>query len=220
MRKETILWGGWLVWGFCLLAFIFPMHHLIKCTAILISAGSLIIFFRYVIKRRANIMRLFNRNLKSLDCLKAKSISAANVAPSEDGVFVPLLVKAADTIASTKMTKDTIISPEAKLSGKLEAQGNIVIEGQFEGDIVCSHQFRVESGGSVTGDIHAQHIVIDGRVEGRLYADTVTLMKEGFIQGSVFADQLIIEKGGVFFGQSELKSQEHGGPFHGLSGES
>lgn len=102
--------------------------------------------------------------------------------------------------------KDTFISSEAILTGNLNGHGNIVIEGTLEGNISSTHQVRIEQTGQVSGDIHAQHIMVNGRVVGRLFAEAITLQSEGRIEGDLETDALIIEKGGVFVGQSQLKT--------------
>lgn len=82
-----------------------------------------------------------------------------------------------------------------------------MIEGRLDGNINSTHQVRIESGGYVAGDIHAQHIMVNGRVDGRLDAEAITLQSEGHIEGDLVTDALIIEKGGVFIGQSRLKTE-------------
>lgn len=50
--------------------------------------------------------------------------------------------------------------------------------------------------------------MINGYAEGGLYADTLTLQREGKIKGEINTDELIIEKGGVFIGTSQLHKSE------------
>jgi cytoskeletal protein CcmA (bactofilin family) len=50
--------------------------------------------------------------------------------------------------------------------------------------------------------------VINGYAEGGLYADAITLQREGKIKGEINTDELIIEKGGIFIGTSQLQKSE------------
>lgn len=143
-------------------------------------------------------MRLLKRDNTSVSQTSPDKGQLGNAIESTASVL--LQIEMLDMIKPIKIRKDNFISPDAQLSGCLEGQGNVVIEERLDGDIRSTHQVRVESGGQVIGDIHAQHIVINGKVEGRLYADAIKLLSEGHILGYIFTDSIIIDKGGVFIG--------------------
>ncbi|SUJ35674.1 bactofilin family protein [Serratia marcescens] len=210
MRTNTALWTMWFTWGLWILSEIYPGASVIKWAALLVTGGMLILFFRPLLLKRTLCMRLLKRgnNIVNVSAQTKASVDKVTNTPA-DLTTLPLLPPdAQEGIKPIRARKDTFISPEANLSGNLEGQGNIVIEGRLDGNVSSSHQVRVESGGLVVGDIHAQHIVVNGKVEGRFYADAITLQSEGHIRGDIFTDALIIEKGGVFIGQSQLKLQE------------
>lgn len=124
-----------------------------------------------------------------------------NTAKPEEGVKSPELLK---DVVLTAVRKDVFIAHGARLSGLIEAESNVVTEGCIEGNILSTHQVRVDSGGVVKGDIRAVHIIVNGLVTGRCYAQAVTLQEQGRIEGDVFTDEFAIERGGVFIGQSCL----------------
>ncbi|MEQ4958838.1 bactofilin family protein [Enterobacter hormaechei] len=107
-------------------------------------------------------------------------------------------------VVLTAVRKDVFIAQGSHFTGTLNAGGNIVTEGDVEGNITSTHQVRVDAGGVVKGDIRAAHIVVNGLVTGRCYAAAVSLLGEGRIEGDVFTDELAIERGGIFIGQSGL----------------
>ncbi|OMQ21911.1 bactofilin family protein [Serratia oryzae] len=111
---------------------------------------------------------------------------------------------AADAIKPIRAKKDTFVSNGAQFTGVIEGDGNIIIEGKVEGNIVCMHMVRIENSGHVKGEIRAQQIMINGSVEGRCYADSLSIQPKGSLRGDIFADEISIEKGGVFIGQSQL----------------
>ena len=154
-------------------------------------------------------MRLLKRENKSENKPLPDTTGSAekNALSQGHGGLTSLPLEGADKMKSAVTRKDTFISSEATLSGNLNGQGNIVLEGRLDGNISSTHQVRIESGGYVAGDIHAQHIMVNGRVYGRLYAEEITLQSEGHIEGDLVTDALIIEKGGVFIGQSRLKTE-------------
>ncbi|MCT4737234.1 bactofilin family protein [Raoultella ornithinolytica] len=154
-------------------------------------------------------MRLIKRGGKIADTAPPEHDLTEHVAdpPTGTGVSPVFLNGKTDAAKPVSTRKDTFISSEACLQGNLEGRGNVVIEGQLEGNICSSHQVRVESGGRVVGDIRAQHIMVNGHAEGHLHADAVTVQSDGRIEGAIFADTLVIERGGIFIGQSCLKEE-------------
>lgn len=154
-------------------------------------------------------MRLLKRENKAVseparDNSSGEDVSGHAADPAACALLSP---EGADTIKPIRTRKDTFISSETSLSGNLEGQGNIVIEGRLKGNIRTSHQVRIESGGITEGDIDAQHIVVNGYVLGDLHAQAVTLQSEGRIEGAIFAGELVIEKGGSFTGHSEMNKK-------------
>ncbi len=208
MRTDTVLWTAWLVWALWLLSEIYPEIGVIKWSALLLTGGGLIIFFLIILLKEGNfLMRLLKRENKAMsesvrDNISGEDVSERSVGPAASALLLP---EETDTMKPIRTRKDTFISAEAHLSGDLEGQGNIVIEGQLKGNIRSLHQVRIESGGVTMGDIYAQHIVVNGYVLGDLHAEAVTLQSEGRIEGAIFADELVIEKGGCFTGHSEMK---------------
>lgn len=207
MRTDSALWMIWFVWVLWILAALYPDASVIKWGVLLVTCGVLILFLKYLLLKRLFSMRLLKRGCKAVVERAEERTPVENAinTPTRPAVSPSVQVEGAEMIKPIRTRKDTFISPEAQLAGNLEGQGNIVIEGQLNGNIRSLHQVRIESGGLVVGDIHAEHIVINGRGEGRFYANAITLQSEGHIQGDIFTDVLIIEKGGVFIGQSQLQ---------------
>ncbi|PWC21569.1 MULTISPECIES: bactofilin family protein [Brenneria] len=118
-----------------------------------------------------------------------------------------------NSVSPVRVRKDAFISQGARMEGKLAADGDITVEGEIEGDVCCNNTIKVEHSGKVTGELTSQQIIINGRVEGRIYAGSVTILAQGKVVGDIFSDELSIEKGGVFTGksnplQAEQRAQE------------
>ena len=157
-------------------------------------------------------MRLLTRSGKpAMSVTEDPASSAAAIEVAESSPLSLLPDPGSDVTGPTKVRKETMISRDICLTGSLEGEGNITIEGRVEGNIRCTHQVRVVSGGQVTGDIFSRQVTVNGRVEGRIDAGTVHLQAEGEIEGDILADELMIEKGGRFTGQSRVKPhpEEH-----------
>ncbi|MCE1610352.1 bactofilin family protein [Enterobacter ludwigii] len=202
-----VLWGVWFVWVVMLIKEIYPDIQILQLSLLLLSAFSTYFIYRQFFIRRVCKMQIFKRDSKFISESKDTSLSQRvdlitsaeeNQSRTEDS----------EVIVSGVTRKNTFIALGVQLSGSLEGQGNIVIEGLIEGNVSGTLQVRVEAGGQVKGDIRASHIVINGYAEGGLYADTLTLQREGKIKGEINTDELIIEKGGVFIGTSQLHKSE------------
>lgn len=206
---DTVLWTIWLAWGSWILCVLYPQVNAIKWSALLLTVGGGMLFFQPLLVKEHCFMRLFKKERKTVKEL-GQDMMAVDTKITPPGKHTDLSSPTPEEmggIKPIKTRKDTFVSSEACLSGDLEGQGNIVIEGRMKGNIRSSHQVRIESGGITEGDIYAQHIVVNGYVLGDLHAETVTLQSEGRIEGAIFADELVIEKGGNFTGHSEMKKK-------------
>jgi cytoskeletal protein CcmA (bactofilin family) len=72
------------------------------------------------------------------------------------------------------------------LKGELTGEGDLVISGRFEGEIVVTGVVHVEAGAHVDANITATAIVIGGVVRGNISAATrVEILPTGALTGSL-----------------------------------
>jgi Polymer-forming cytoskeletal len=76
----------------------------------------------------------------------------------------------------------SILSGDLKITGDVIGGSELVIAGSVQGDIVAK-KITVAEGGSVTGAVEADTVMVAGMLTGQLKAATVTLMIES---GAVF----------------------------------
>lgn len=212
MRSYTVLWFAWALWVAWIIKAIYPDYAVIDYGIIFFLCGMLILFLRPFFPKGYSFMRFLKRENKTERAESGDSPDTTprqNTASQSDSLDASTLLQpdGPEKMKPIITRKDTFISSETTLVGNLSGHGNMVIEGHLDGNIHSTHQVRIEPEGQVKGDIHAHHIVVNGRVEGRLYADAITLQPEGHIEGDLVTDALIIEKGGVFIGQSLLKTE-------------
>jgi len=80
------------------------------------------------------------------------------------------------------------------------------IDGQTEGSIHYAGTVRVGPQGSVTGEIHAQTIIVEGAIDGDLHASTVVRILAGArVTGDVKAPQLALLRGGRLRGRITMQ---------------
>ncbi|MCS7063073.1 MAG: polymer-forming cytoskeletal protein [Methylacidiphilales bacterium] len=102
-------------------------------------------------------------------------------------------------------TETTIIAADTEFKGNLAFNGELHINGRYEGGIDS------ENGTLIIGDqaivkaqIRAQDIIIKGKVQGNIVATgRVELRGKAQIFGDVRASRLFIEDGVLFVGRSE-----------------
>ncbi len=80
------------------------------------------------------------------------------------------------------------------VKGVLDTDGDLRIDGAVEG-IVQAQRLIVGFGGSIDGDVIAADVLINGRVNGRIFAFNVKLEAQADITGRVFHHHVTVEKG-------------------------
>jgi cytoskeletal protein CcmA (bactofilin family) len=91
----------------------------------------------------------------------------------------------------------TNISEKARLEGKLESAGTLIISGSFTGSIKSS-TLDICKDGRVNGSIEANNITIGGYFEGELACSgLLTIAKTGTLRVRVAYGTLSVEIGGL-----------------------
>jgi len=85
---------------------------------------------------------------------------------------------------------------------------NLYIDGEFEGTILSKKLITIGKSGKVRGDIHTNHLVVQGKVEGSIEAERLEIMAAGKVLGSITSSELVIEAQGHFEGESKIKNKE------------
>ena len=98
------------------------------------------------------------------------------------------------------------IAKGSQLNGDVIGGEALIVEGKVEGTIrLPEGTVTVQSGGLVSGDVHARRVVIEGRVEGELEAlDELTVTETGQIEGKISTPKLSLREGGKLQGQVDM----------------
>lgn len=96
---------------------------------------------------------------------------------------------------------DTTIGASSILIGVLQSDGNINIEGVFEGEIASAQHVRISNIGRVRALINAIACTINGSLVGNIRATQAVIIEPSArVWGEVDAPTLQIEPGAVFKG--------------------
>jgi cytoskeletal protein CcmA (bactofilin family) len=107
----------------------------------------------------------------------------------------------------TDHTSLSIIAKDLTVTGDLQTEGVVKIEGKVKGVIRANTQALVAPGALVQGDIHTAEAVIGGRVEGNVHAtDRVEVQTTAEVQGDVFTRRIVVLEGGSVNGSIKMGS--------------
>ncbi len=85
---------------------------------------------------------------------------------------------------------------------------NLYIDGEFEGSINSKKLVTIGKSGKVRGEIHTNHLIVQGKVEGSVESERLEIMAAGSVLGSILSSELVIEAKGHFEGESKIKNKQ------------
>jgi cytoskeletal protein CcmA (bactofilin family) len=106
-------------------------------------------------------------------------------------------------------TSPTFVADGCHLTGDLETHGPIVVCGSVRGDGRIGGALRMSAQSAWTGEVHAQHGIIAGRVTGKLViAEKLEIGATAVIRADVIARSIAVAKGAIIEGQVTITSGE------------
>lgn len=107
----------------------------------------------------------------------------------------------------------SLIAQGSCIEGNLKFTDGLRIDGEVIGDIFAvegsASILVISESASVTGHIHADHVIINGRVMGPVHAsELLELQPKAKIAGDVSYKALEMHQGAVIFGQLRPTSQD------------
>jgi len=111
-----------------------------------------------------------------------------------------------DHQTSSPTTRDhTSLGQGASFSGDLRVEGDLLINGDFEGTIACTGDLQVGKTGRVKAEVECVVATISGRVEGKIFAKgRVELQAGSHFEGDVHAKSFMIQEGVFFQGNCSM----------------
>src|SRR5579864_3015769 len=101
--------------------------------------------------------------------------------------------------------KESHISSDLTIEGKIVGTGHIRIAGRFKGDVHVDGNVSLESGARLEGHVKASVVSVGGELIGNIEnAKRVELLETGVINGDVKAGSLTVAAGSRMRGQVEF----------------
>lgn len=103
---------------------------------------------------------------------------------------------------------ETVLGVTATLQGDLRSQGNIRLDGMFEGTLEIDGNVLVGESAKITADINARNISIAGAVRGNVNGNKVQILRTGRVWGDINAAAITTEEGAFIDGKITMVSHE------------
>jgi cytoskeletal protein CcmA (bactofilin family) len=88
----------------------------------------------------------------------------------------------------------SFLGPGVEIEGALEIEGELVVSGLVRGRIAAL-RLIIAAEGYVEGDVIAREVVISGRLNGRVFAPTVSIEAGAEIEGRIFHTHVTVAQG-------------------------
>jgi cytoskeletal protein CcmA (bactofilin family) len=107
--------------------------------------------------------------------------------------------------AQRQDTKESYMSAELTIEGKIVGSGHVRIAGRFKGDVQVDGNVSLDAGARLEGQVKASVVSVGGELIGNIEnAKRVELLETGVINGDVKAGSLTVAAGSRMRGQVEF----------------
>jgi cytoskeletal protein CcmA (bactofilin family) len=103
---------------------------------------------------------------------------------------------------------ETILGAGSTLKGELRCQGNVRLDGTFEGTLEIDGNVLVGETGKITADINAKNDSIAGAVRGDVSGKTVQLLRTARVWGDITASAITTEEGAFIEGKITMVTHD------------
>jgi len=101
--------------------------------------------------------------------------------------------------------KESVLSADLTIEGKISGSGHVRIAGRFKGDVQVDGNVSLDAGARLEGHVKASVVSVGGELIGNIEnAKRVDLLETGVINGDVKAGALTVAAGSRMRGQVEF----------------
>jgi cytoskeletal protein CcmA (bactofilin family) len=99
------------------------------------------------------------------------------------------------------------LAEKIRLRGEISGFDSISIDGHIDGNVAVRGHCQVGESGYVKGRISAHHVIMSGRLEGKISArQRVELRSKAQVRADISAESVAIAEGAFFDGRIHMRS--------------
>jgi cytoskeletal protein CcmA (bactofilin family) len=104
---------------------------------------------------------------------------------------------------------ENVLGPSATYQGNLKSEGNIRIDGHFDGSIETAGNVIIGETAKVIANVTASNVQVWGAIKGKISAKgRLEILPSGRVWGEINVTSLLIDEGGLFRGRSVMTGDE------------
>jgi len=121
------------------------------------------------------------------------------------------MFKGKEKIPNSTKRKNTFIAKEIEIQGNFNGIGDVQVEGILHGDITVTSVIIGEHG-TINGTIIATNVIVNGKLNGSIFCDTLDVMPNGQISNNIHVKKLLISGSveGLVEATEEIKIENTG----------
>jgi len=106
---------------------------------------------------------------------------------------------------SIDQTIQTIVGFDSHLSGNINTESSIRLEGSFSGEINSQGVVYVGNNSVIKANINALKVIVSGEVHGDIEViESIDIMSSGKVVGNISGKKLVIDEGAIFQGKVNM----------------
>lgn len=107
--------------------------------------------------------------------------------------------------AVSRDARESVITADINITGKIEGTGHVRIAGKFDGDVHIQGDLTVDAGAKLVGAVSANSVTIGGEIDGNIEnAANVDILSTGILNGDLKAGTLSVASGSRMRGRVEF----------------
>lgn len=101
--------------------------------------------------------------------------------------------------------RESVITADINITGKIEGTGHVRIAGKFDGDVHIQGDLTIDAGAKLVGAVSANSVTIGGEIDGNIEnAANVDILSTGILNGDLKAGTLSVASGSRMRGRVEF----------------